>query len=46
MSHIKQNMKLHKNGAKLFYKLDLEIVVLLGFTELKAYVTWKENVSF
>ncbi|KAM6502887.1 hypothetical protein JOM56_002864 [Amanita muscaria] len=46
MSHIKQNMKLTKNGTKLFYKLNLEVVVLLGFTELKAYVTWKENVSF
>ncbi|KIL58029.1 hypothetical protein M378DRAFT_171084, partial [Amanita muscaria Koide BX008] len=43
MSHIKSSMKLQKNGTKLFYKLDLEMVIGLGLTELKAYATWQEN---
>ncbi|KAM6493772.1 hypothetical protein JOM56_010133, partial [Amanita muscaria] len=43
MSHIKSSMKLQKNGNKLFYKLNLEMVIGLGLTELKAYATWQEN---
>ena len=29
---------------KKYYKFDYEVVILFGLTELKAYVTWKENV--
>jgi len=32
-------------GAGTFYRLDYDIVLLFGMTELKAQVAWKENVS-
>ncbi|KAF8815839.1 hypothetical protein BYT27DRAFT_7078804, partial [Phlegmacium glaucopus] len=33
-------------GAATFYKLDFEAVLVLGLTELKAYISWEENVSY
>ena len=33
------------SGSGSFYRLDYDIVLLFGMTELKAQVAWKENVS-
>jgi hypothetical protein len=33
------------SGKGNFYRVDYDIVLLFGMTELKAQVTWKENVS-
>ena len=32
------------NGGGSFYRLDYDIVLLFGLTELKAHIAWKENV--
>ena len=32
-------------GSGSFYRVDYDIVLLFGMTELKALVAWKENVS-
>ena len=32
-------------GGGSFYRLDYDIVLLFGMTELKAQVAWKEKVS-
>jgi hypothetical protein len=32
-------------GKGTFYRVDYDIVLLFGMTELKALVAWKENVS-
>ncbi len=28
----------------LYYKVDFDIILLFGLTELKAFIAWKENV--
>jgi hypothetical protein len=32
-------------GAAIFYKIDFDVVLALGLTELKAHISWQENVS-
>ena len=32
-------------GKGSFYRIDYDIILLFGLTELKAQVAWKENVS-
>ena len=32
-------------GKGNFYRVDIDIILLFGRTELKAQVAWKENVS-
>ena len=32
-------------GKGSFYRLNYEIILLFGMTELKAQIAWKENVS-
>jgi len=32
-------------GAATYYEIDFEVVLALGLTELKAYMSWVENVS-
>ena len=32
-------------GAATYYEMDYEVVLALGLTELKAYISWVENVS-
>jgi hypothetical protein len=32
-------------AAATFYQIDLEVVLALGLTELKAHIRWEENVS-
>jgi hypothetical protein len=33
------------NSRTTFYQIDFEVVLVLGLTELKAYICWKENAS-
>jgi hypothetical protein len=32
-------------AAAEFYKIEFEVVLSLGLTELKAHICWEENVS-
>jgi len=32
-------------GAATFYEISFEVVLALGLTELKAYISWVESVS-
>ena len=32
-------------GAGSFYRVDYDIILLFGMTELKAQIAWNENVS-
>jgi hypothetical protein len=31
--------------GEIYYRLDYDVVLSLGLTELKAHICWKENVS-
>ncbi|KAM6497433.1 hypothetical protein JOM56_007906 [Amanita muscaria] len=44
-ANVKKSMSLEYNPLteKRYYKFDYEVVILFGLTELKAYITWKEN---
>jgi len=33
------------SGEGMFYRVDFDIVLLFGLTELEAMVAWKENVG-
>jgi len=33
------------SGEGMYYRIDYDIVLLFGLTELKAMVAWKENVG-
>jgi hypothetical protein len=33
-------------STSTYYKVDYELIMLFGGTELKAQLAWKENVSF
>ncbi|KIL56476.1 hypothetical protein M378DRAFT_469229 [Amanita muscaria Koide BX008] len=45
MTNVKSNMSLNYNTLteKDYYHFAHDVVMLFGLTELKAYVTWKEN---
>ena len=34
-----------KVEAATYYEMDFEVVLALGLTELKAHISWEENVS-
>ncbi len=34
----------HRPDGRTFYKLDYDVVLLFGLTELQAYVSWKHKV--
>ncbi|KAM6497405.1 hypothetical protein JOM56_007878 [Amanita muscaria] len=46
MTNVKKNMRLHYHPSteKGYYRFVHDVVMFFGLTELKAYVTWKENV--
>jgi hypothetical protein len=44
MSHIVLQPQRGKKGA-IYYRLDYDIVLLFGLTELKAQICWTEDVS-
>lgn len=35
-----------KDGAGVYYKLSFDIILLFGLTEIKAQISWKEQVSY
>lgn len=43
LSHLPLTARPKATGPGLFYRLDYEIVLLFGLTELKAQVAWKEK---
>ena len=45
VTNVKKKLEAKRNGDKVYYQFDHEVVILFGHTELKAYVAWKENVS-
>lgn len=45
LSQMTKAMKLQRGrGGVQFYKQDFSIVLLLGLTELKAHISWMDNV--
>ena len=45
MTRAKNFLKLQYNGDYQYYKFEHDVVMLFGLTELKAYITWNEDVS-
>jgi hypothetical protein len=45
LSYLPLTPRAKSTGAGTFYRLDYDIVLLFGLTELKAQVAWKEGVS-
>ena len=45
LSRVPLHPKPKATGKGTFYRVDYDIVLLFGMTELKALVAWKENVS-
>lgn len=45
LSHLPLTPRAKPNSTGLYYRLDYDIVLLFGLTELKAQVAWKEGVS-
>jgi len=45
LSHLPLPPLSKPSGEGIYYRLDFEVILLFGLTELKAMVTWKENVS-
>ncbi|KAF9047806.1 hypothetical protein BJ165DRAFT_1403442 [Panaeolus papilionaceus] len=43
LSHLPLQPRTKPSGGGSYYRLDYEIVLLFGLTELKALVSWKEN---
>jgi len=46
LSHLKPSPKAVNASSSTYYKVDYELIMLFGGTELKAQLAWKENVSF
>ena len=45
LSHLPLSPRTKPAAAGVYYRLDYEIVLQFGLTELKAQVAWKEDVS-
>jgi hypothetical protein len=47
-SQISKNLKprLSSGAGRIYYALELEVILLFGLTELKAQIAWKEEVRF
>jgi len=46
LSHLPLTPLSRPSGGGRYYRLDYDIVLLFGLTELKALVAWKQNVRF
>ena len=46
LSHLPLSPRSKASGGGNFYRLDYDIVLLFGLTELKAVIAWKQNVGF
>lgn len=47
MSALTRSLSARKklNTLQLYYQMDYDVVLSFGLTELKAHISWKENVS-
>ena len=45
ISRLPMSCRRKLSGEGVFYRIDYDIVLLFGLTELKAMLAWKENVS-
>jgi len=45
ISELKKSAKLRRNKDRIYYDIDLDIIILFGLTEFKAQIAWRENVS-
>ena len=45
LSHLPLPAQNKSSGAGIFYRLDYELVLLFGLTEMKAQVVYKDKVS-
>jgi len=45
LSHLPLPPLSKPSGKGIYYRVDYEVILLFGLTELKAMVAWKENVS-
>ena len=46
LSHIPKYAKTSLMDKGRYYRIDFDVVLSLGLTEVKAYIAWKENVRF
>jgi len=44
LSHIQKKAKTSPVDKGRYYQIVYDVVLLLGLTEMKAYIAWKENV--
>ena len=44
-SHLPLTPLSKSSGEGIYYRIDYEVILLFGLTELQAMVAWKENVS-
>ena len=45
LSHLPLSPRPKPSGAGIIYRIDYDIVLLFGLTELQAMIAWKENVG-
>jgi hypothetical protein len=45
LSHLPLPPLSKPSGEGIYYRIDYEVILLFGLTELQAMVAWKENVS-
>jgi hypothetical protein len=45
ISHIKLHPRLSPHTLTIYYRVDCDVIFSFGLTELKACLSWKENVS-
>jgi hypothetical protein len=45
LSHMRLTSMKKLTGEGIYYRLDVDIVLLFGLTELKAQIAWKEGVG-
>ena len=46
LASLKSHLKPLWNGGKEYFRFEMDVVLLFGLTELKAYIAWKEDVRF
>ena len=45
LSYLPLSLRSNFSGEGTYYRLDYDIILLFGLTELKAMVAWKEDVG-
>ena len=44
LASLKSHLKPLWNGGREYFRFEMDVVLLFGLTELKAYIAWKEDV--